>query len=98
LWRFSRHPNYFGEVAMWSGLAAVTSFASSSASPSKWFAWLSPAFTAFLLLKVSVAKKINEWNARFNYNTSTRAYFIDNLACCLVRLILIFEIKKWAVN
>jgi len=44
LWRFSRQPNYFGEILMWCALAATAGGR---------VAWLSPAFTALLLLKVS---------------------------------------------
>eukprot|EP00962_Isochrysis_galbana_P006531 scaffold1747_cov108-Isochrysis_galbana.AAC.2 len=58
LWRFSRHPNYFGEMLMWFAVA-------SSVAAAGWrqpdgvlhgrhqLAWLSPAFTATLLLGVS---------------------------------------------
>mmetsp|Transcript_25538 Transcript_25538/g.46547 ORF Transcript_25538/g.46547 Transcript_25538/m.46547 type:complete len:357 (-) Transcript_25538:80-1150(-) len=56
LWRFSRHPNYFGEISMWCGLALVTSVggaAGGNLGATPWFAWLSPAFTSLLLLKVS---------------------------------------------
>mmetsp|Transcript_6007 Transcript_6007/g.18876 ORF Transcript_6007/g.18876 Transcript_6007/m.18876 type:complete len:279 (+) Transcript_6007:86-922(+) len=44
VWRFSRHPNFAGEIAAWVGLAIV-------ASPTTYAAWLSPAFTALLLTK-----------------------------------------------
>lgn len=48
LWRYSRHPNYFGEALLWWGffLIALTS----GASP--WLV-LSPLFMTFLLIKVS---------------------------------------------
>merc|ERR1712060_605626 len=54
LWRYSRHPNYFGEILMWTAAAGAASvFGVYTARPSLHFAWLSPAFTALLLLKVS---------------------------------------------
>lgn len=54
LWRFSRHPNYFGEILMWSTMAFLASSAGFSMGvPALHAAWLSPAFTAFLLLRVS---------------------------------------------
>ncbi|CAK8990024.1 unnamed protein product [Durusdinium trenchii] len=51
LWRFSRHPNYFGEILMWLGLC--TSFMSCVTSGSQLLVWISPAFNALLLLRVS---------------------------------------------
>lgn len=48
LWRYSRHPNYFGEIIMHSSLGALAAI-----SGGLYFALLSPVFTWFLLLKVS---------------------------------------------
>lgn len=54
LWKYSRHPNYFGEILMWASLATLSSSAAFRlGDPSMHFAWLSPAFTTLLLLKVS---------------------------------------------
>ena len=47
LWRYSRHPNFFGEILLWTGLAIVASSGGSS------IPWLSPAFTALLLTKAT---------------------------------------------
>lgn len=49
LWRYSRHPNYFGESLMWWGIAVAAS--SSIAYPM--LVWISPILITFLLLKVS---------------------------------------------
>lgn len=50
-WRYSRHPNYFGEILMWSAIAYLTSAAGHAmAAPELHAAWISPAFTAVLLL------------------------------------------------
>jgi steroid 5-alpha reductase family enzyme len=48
LWSWSRHPNYFGEAAMWWGYFAI-GFAASH----MWWIILSPLLVTFLLLKVS---------------------------------------------
>jgi len=47
LWRYSRHPNYFGEALLWWGiyLAAVSAGA--------WWTLASPLLMTFLLLRVS---------------------------------------------
>ena len=50
LWRWSRHPNYFGEITLWVGVALI---ASPVMSGWLWLGWLSPLFVAFLLMKVS---------------------------------------------
>ncbi len=48
LWGLSRHPNYFGETAMWWGFFLI-GFSGSGA----WWIALGPAIITFLLLKVS---------------------------------------------
>jgi len=47
LWRYSRHPNYFGECCVWWGLWLVA-FAAGA-----WWTVLSPLLTTVLLLRVS---------------------------------------------
>jgi len=47
LWRYSRHPNYFGECLIWWGFGML-----GAASGNHW-AWLSPVIMTFLLLKIS---------------------------------------------
>jgi steroid 5-alpha reductase family enzyme len=48
LWRYSRHPNYFGESLLWWGYGAVAMAATGS-----WWVWLGPAAMTLLLLRVS---------------------------------------------
>jgi steroid 5-alpha reductase family enzyme len=59
LWGWSRHPNYFGEAAMWWGYFAI-GFAASH----QWWLILSPLLITFLLLQVSgvalMEEKIDE--------------------------------------
>ena len=49
LWYYSRHPNYFGEITLWTG-----QFIASSAllNDAQWFCVISPLFVFFLLMKV----------------------------------------------
>jgi steroid 5-alpha reductase family enzyme len=48
LWRYSRHPNYFGEATLWWGIFFV-----GLAGPYGLYGLVSPVAIAFLLLKVS---------------------------------------------
>ena len=47
LWRFSRHPNYFGDAAQWWGLWLI------AASAGGWWTTFAPAIMTFLLVRVS---------------------------------------------
>lgn len=47
LWKYSRHPNYFGEIAAWFGAAIV------AISVGQWWGLLGPIVIAFLIIKVS---------------------------------------------
>jgi len=44
LWKYSRHPNYFGEALLWFGIACLSQ---------NWLGFISPVFLTFLLVKVS---------------------------------------------
>lgn len=48
LWRFTRHPNYFGEALMWWGIFAIA-----LTVPGGWRAIVSPVVITGLLLRVS---------------------------------------------
>lgn len=50
LWAWSRHPNYFGEILLWTGLLVASS---STLVGSQWIVLLSPVFVTLLLTKVS---------------------------------------------
>lgn len=50
LWSYSRHPNYFGEITLWTGIA-VMSFPSLSGV--QYLTMISPVFTYLLLVYVS---------------------------------------------
>lgn len=48
LWKYTRHPNYFGEATMWFGIASIAYVATGSL-----FVFLSPLLITYLLLYVS---------------------------------------------
>ena len=50
LWRWSRHPNYFGEIMLWVGMAII---ALPVLQGWQWATLISPVFVYFLLTKVS---------------------------------------------
>ncbi len=47
LWRYSRHPNYFGEITLWWGAGLV------ALAANQWWALIGPATITFFLIKVS---------------------------------------------
>ena len=48
LWRYTRHPNYFGDATIWWGMYAMA-----AATPDGWLTVLSPALMTLLLMRVS---------------------------------------------
>ena len=48
LWRYTRHPNYFGEAVLWWGLGLI-----GAATPGGWIGLVGPAIITFLLIRVS---------------------------------------------
>jgi steroid 5-alpha reductase family enzyme len=74
LWRYSRHPNYFGEFCVWWGLYLI------AFSAGGWWSVLSPILMSLLLLRVSgvvlLEKSIDERrNAYQAYRARTNAFF-----------------------
>lgn len=74
LWRYSRHPNYFGEVTMWWGLYLVALSVSKG-----YLAMIGPLTITFLILKVSgipmLEKKYVDNAAFQEYARRTSAFF-----------------------
>lgn len=74
LWRYSRHPNYFGEFTMW------WAFYLMALPTGGWWTAFGPVIISFLLLKVSgvvmMEKNITERKPNYQaYIDSTHAFF-----------------------
>ena len=75
LWAWSRHPNYFGEIVLWTGMAIV---AIPVLQGWQWATLISPVFVAFLLIKVSgipmLENKADErWGGQDDYEAYKRS-------------------------
>jgi len=71
LWKWSRHPNYFGEILLWTGVAVI---AAPVLRGWQWATIISPLFVALLLTRVSgipvLEKRANEkWGGRDDYES-----------------------------
>ena len=53
LWSVCRHPNYFGEITLWSGVLLVATASIAKGPKGAWTAAISPFFVCVLLLYVS---------------------------------------------
>jgi len=74
LWRYTRHPNYFGEFCIWWGFYAI------ALAGGAWWAIVSPLVMTGLLLRVSgvalLEKDIGERRPAYReYITRTNAFF-----------------------
>lgn len=74
LWAWSRHPNYFGEIVIWTGMAVI---ALPVLQGWQWAALISPVFVIFLLTKVSgvpmLEQKADErWGGQDDYEEYKR--------------------------
>jgi steroid 5-alpha reductase family enzyme len=66
LWRFTRHPNYFGEVLLWWGIFLIA-----LSVPGGWRTIIGPATITFLILKVSGIPMLE---AKYRGNPQYEAY------------------------
>ena len=66
LWKYSRHPNYFGEIAMWWGIWLMV-----ATLPYGMWAIISPLTITFLLAKVSGIPMLE---AKYKGNPAFEAY------------------------
>ncbi len=74
VWRFSRHPNYFGDFTVWWGLYLI------AASAGAWWTFFAPAVMSFLLLRVSgvtlLEKSLTKTKPQYaDYVARTNAFF-----------------------
>ncbi|HTU68196.1 MAG TPA: DUF1295 domain-containing protein [Steroidobacteraceae bacterium] len=74
LWRYTRHPNYFGEFCVWWGFYLI------ALSAGAWWSIVGPALMSFLLLRVSgvtlLEKDIGNRRPRYaDYVRKTNAFF-----------------------
>jgi len=79
LWRYSRHPNYFGEILMWIGLCM--SFTSCVSSTAQLLAWISPAFNALLLIYVSGVPLLEKAGAKKWGQEPEYRHYMENTSC-----------------
>lgn len=75
LWATSRHPNYFGEILLWVGVAIV---AVPALQGWQWVALISPVFVTLLLTRVSgvplLEKKADaKWGGQADYEAYKKA-------------------------
>lgn len=74
LWAWSRHPNYFGEIVLWTGMAIV---AVPVLQGWQWATLISPVFVAVLLTRISgipplEAKADKRWGGQDDYEEYKR--------------------------
>ncbi|MEW5825526.1 MAG: DUF1295 domain-containing protein [Candidatus Bipolaricaulota bacterium] len=74
LWGRSRHPNYLGEILLWTGVAAISA---PVLRGWQWVTMVSPAFVALLLTRISgipiLEKRADKkWGGREDYETYKR--------------------------
>ena len=74
LWRYTRHPNYFGNACMWWGIGLVA-----LSAPFGWIGLIGPAFMNFALVyltgKANNERKMNKRPAYRDYIEKTSGFF-----------------------
>lgn len=82
LWKYSRHPNYFGEILLWSGMC-FSCFSHILSFQDRLLASMSPILIATLIIRYSgipILEKSadNRWNSRPTYQN-----YKKNTACLI---------------
>lgn len=74
LWRYTRHPNYFGDATLWWGFGLFA-----LATPGAWWTLVGPALMTTLLMRVSgvslLEKSMSKRPGYAEYVTRTSAFF-----------------------
>ena len=73
LWAYSQHPNYFGEILLWTGMfiSGIGVY-----EGTQWLAALSPVFVYLLLTRVSGITMLDvRAEARWGHDPAYRTYF-----------------------
>ena len=72
LWAWSRHPNYFGEIVLWSGIAVI---AFPVLQGWQYATLISPIFVVVLLTKISGVRMLeNRANKQWGNDPDYQAY------------------------
>uniref|UniRef100_M4BTV5 Uncharacterized protein n=1 Tax=Hyaloperonospora arabidopsidis (strain Emoy2) TaxID=559515 RepID=M4BTV5_HYAAE len=78
VWKYSRHPNYFGEILCWVGMTVICSANFSSSDNETWFFYvscISPVFTFLVLMFLSGVPLAEDRNdERFGLNATYLKY------------------------
>ncbi|MFX0037097.1 MAG: DUF1295 domain-containing protein, partial [Candidatus Hermodarchaeota archaeon] len=74
LWKYSQHPNYFGEVTQWWGIYVIT-----IAVPFGFISIVGPVFITYMIIKVSGIRLLDKHyegdDDYTNYKKKTRLFF-----------------------
>ncbi len=74
LWKYSQHPNYFGEVTQWWGIYVIT-----IAVPFGFISIVGPVFITYMIIKVSGIRLLDKHyegdDEYTNYKKKTRLFF-----------------------
>lgn len=73
LWRYSRHPNYFGEIVVWIGLAALSAGELPTAMDAA-IAFVSPLWSFFFIVFTSIMLLEKRLDAKFLERPDYKAY------------------------
>ena len=73
LWKWSRHPNYFGEITTWVGMAMIASSAMRTWSKVA-LCWVSPLWSGFFLLFTSLMLLEKRIDKKFDRIHAYEAY------------------------
>lgn len=75
LWKYSRHPNYLGEIAMWWGIYIMMA----STIPDKWYLCIGAVLNTLMFLFISIPmaeNRLAQYKANFDqYKEQTRMLF-----------------------